>query len=116
MRLGFIIACFSTLLACSVMPVRAATVSAVSCAASDVQTAINKAVTGDTVLVPAGSCSWGNSSVSINSKNITVQGAGVDVTNITGTWTSGYAPFTIGLNGVNNSSRISGMTVTVPNG
>ena len=53
---------------------RAATLSAGSCSQTDVQNAINSAVDGDTVKVPAGSCTW--SGLSINNKNITLQGAG----------------------------------------
>lgn len=52
----------------------AATITANSCSQTDVQNAINGASDGDTVKVPAGSCSWGG--VSINNKNITLQGAG----------------------------------------
>jgi hypothetical protein len=54
----------------------AATRNAASCSASAVQSAINAANTGDTVTIPAGTCSW-TSGVSIpSSKGITVQGAG----------------------------------------
>jgi hypothetical protein len=53
---------------------QAATISASTCSQADVQNAINGAADGDTVKVPAGSCSWGG--LSINNKNITLQGAG----------------------------------------
>ena len=52
-------------------------VYAASCEQSDVQAAINSASDGDTVVVPAGSCTW-SASVSVpNSRKITLQGAGV---------------------------------------
>ncbi len=53
----------------------AATIDATSCAQSAVQTAVNSASDGDTVLVPAGSCIW-TSAVSILNKTITLRGAG----------------------------------------
>lgn len=57
-------------------------VTAVSCSGADVQAAINSATNGDTVFVPSGSCTW-TTAVSIpNTKGITLQGAGIDVTTI----------------------------------
>ncbi len=56
------------------------TTSAASCSLVDVQAAINSAQSGDTVLVPAGSCIW-ISTLMLN-KSITLQGAGVDATKI----------------------------------
>ena len=53
----------------------AATITAASCALTAVQSAVNSAVDGDTVLVPAGTCSWG-AALSITNKTITLQGAG----------------------------------------
>jgi hypothetical protein len=54
----------------------------VSCANTDVQNAINSAAAGDTVLVPAGNCTW-TSAVTISGKALTLRGAGIDVTTIT---------------------------------
>jgi hypothetical protein len=59
----------------------AATVSAATCARADVATAITNAADGDTVRIPAGSCSWG-SGIS-TSKGITILGAGQGSTIIT---------------------------------
>jgi hypothetical protein len=58
------------------------TVTAASCGASDVQTAINSAHSGDAVVVPAGNCTW-SSQVSIpNTKGIILNGSGsVTITN-----------------------------------
>ena len=52
---------------------RAATISASSCSRADVQTAINSALGGDTVVIPAGNCTW-TSGVAINGKGIRLQG------------------------------------------
>ena len=56
---------------------QAATINAASCSSAHVQNAINAAQDGDTVLVPAGSCTW-NTAVVINNKAITLRGAGSD--------------------------------------
>src|SRR5712671_3047099 len=56
-----------------------AQVTAASCSQTDVQAAFNTATTGQTVTIPAGSCSW--SAVTLN-KSITVQGAGQGITNV----------------------------------
>ena len=61
---------------------------AASCEQADVQAAIDSAVDGDTVMVPAGECTWTTfsirtPSVQIVQKAITLQGAGIDKTVIT---------------------------------
>lgn len=94
-------------------PAYAATRNSATCSAANVQSAINASVNGDVVLVPSGNCNWGTATVSIIGKNITVQGAGPGVTNITGT---GSMAWRIGSEGNGNSSRITGFTVTVPAG
>lgn len=60
----------------------AAIINAKSCSQPDIQSAINSAGNGDTVTVPAGSCTW--TSVTINAKAVTLQGAGIGSTIITG--------------------------------
>ena len=50
-------------------------ISAASCSQVHVQAAINSAASGNTVLVPAGTCTW-NSNVSISNKTIILKGAG----------------------------------------
>src|SRR5262249_24514308 len=62
--------------------VQAATVNAASCSQANVQAAIASASNGDTVIVPAGSCTW-TSGISLGTKAITLQGAGIGATNIT---------------------------------
>jgi hypothetical protein len=76
--------------ATATLPAQAATVSAASCSSSNVQSAINSAATGDVVVVPAGNCSW-SSTVNWSGRGITLQGAGVNLTNITDNGTSGAA-------------------------
>lgn len=70
-RLSFIFA----LTALFAMLAKASTITAASCNTSDVQTAINSAAEGDTVIIPAGTCSW-TTGVTISGKGIIVQGAG----------------------------------------
>ena len=54
---------------------KAATYTARSCNTADVQSAINSAAEGDTVTIPAGTCTW-TSGVTISGKGITLAGAG----------------------------------------
>ena len=80
MYIFFIILIFFSM----VVPSFGKTVTAGSCSLSDVQAAVNAPTTdrGDTISVPAGSCTW-TSSLSIT-KSITLQGAGIGSTTITG--------------------------------
>lgn len=58
-------------------------INAKSCSQPDVQAAINSANNGDTVVIPAGECTW-TTSVSIpDDKKITLQGQGYDNTVVT---------------------------------
>lgn len=52
----------------------AATITAKSCNTTDVQAAITTAASGDTVVVPNGTCTW-TSGISINAKAIVLMGA-----------------------------------------
>ncbi len=61
---------------------QAATINTASCSYADVSAAITAASSGDTVTVPAGTCTW-STTVSIT-KPITLQGAGASSTVITG--------------------------------
>src|SRR5574337_136844 len=58
----------------------AAIINAQSCSQHDVQKAIDSASRGDTVNVPSGSCTW--STKTVVTKQITLQGAGIDSTTI----------------------------------
>jgi len=61
---------------------QAATIQAASCSYADVSAVVAAASSGDTVLVPPGSCVW--SGFLIINKPIMLQGAGAGLTNITG--------------------------------
>jgi hypothetical protein len=54
---------------------QANTINAVSCNTRDVQTAINSAAEGDTVIIPAGTCTW-TTGVTVIGKGIVIKGAG----------------------------------------
>lgn len=69
---------------------KAATLNAASCSITDINAAIGLASDGDTVDVPGGDCSWDASATKVNlNKAITLQGAGIDLTNITITKVAG---------------------------
>jgi hypothetical protein len=57
----------------------AATINAANCSGSAVSAALSSAANGDTINVPAGTCTW--SSIPIG-KQVTLRGAGIDVTRI----------------------------------
>lgn len=57
----------------------AATITAASCSRADVGTAVNAAANGDTVLIPAGTCTW-TTNLTISNKYLTLQGAGISQT------------------------------------
>lgn len=77
----------------------AATINAKSCVQADVSSAIASAAVGDTVQVPAGSCSW--SGLSIN-KPIYLKGSGVGQTNITITSELSISKQTTGIIRISN--------------
>jgi hypothetical protein len=54
----------------------AATITAASCSASDVQAALNSAAAGDTINIPAGICGWTTGVSWTAPPNVTVRGAG----------------------------------------
>jgi hypothetical protein len=98
------------LLAAYAFPLSAtgATVAAASCSQANVQSAVNSAANGDTVSIPAGSCSW-SGAVSWSDKNVAVIGAGKAVTTITC-----QQCFTIVSNSTTSAYsqwRLSGMTL-----
>jgi Abnormal spindle-like microcephaly-assoc'd, ASPM-SPD-2-Hydin len=57
-----------------------AQVTALSCNAIDVQSAINSATAGQTVTIPSGSCTWTGTSAVVLAKAITLNGAGTIAT------------------------------------
>jgi hypothetical protein len=72
-------------------PSEAATINAASCSSAHVQSAVNAATAGDTVMVPSGSCTW-TVPVDINAKRLTLVGAGIGVTTITDSAPNGTGP------------------------
>jgi PKD repeat protein/peptidoglycan/xylan/chitin deacetylase (PgdA/CDA1 family) len=76
-----------------------------SCSESDVNEAINAAVDGDTIVCPAGDWSWSNVDIT---KNITLQGAGIDQTNISITAAGGIES----PNSYHGAFRVTGFTFT----
>lgn len=96
----FIIFIMTSLLA---YPVSAATIHANSCSRIDVQTAIDSSSTGDIVNIPAGNCTW-NAAVSVPSSiNITLRGAGIDLTVINRSPSGGAVT-------IDSASRVTGFT------
>lgn len=96
---------FATTVACYVVfahGANATTINAASCSDTDINTAIGQAVTDDTVAVPAGTCTWTVGVQIPNAKKITVQGAGIDVTTISGN----------AVDFSRSGSRVTGFTFT----
>ena len=59
----------------------AAEIHAATCERSAVATAVNSANDGDTVVIPAGRCTW-TTNLTIKNKILTIQGVGIDKTTI----------------------------------
>jgi hypothetical protein len=86
--------------------------NAASCEQSDVQAAIDLAEDGDTVMVPAGSCTW-SGSITIHDKSLNVIGPGKDNITIT---VLDVAFMLTAAPGGSNASRISGFKFDMTNG
>lgn len=85
-----------------------ATIDVSSCQASAVQSAINSAASGDTVSVPAGSCTWSDVTIPDN-KKLTLKGAGKSATTITGMPSIGSSGSRItGFTFLNGTTNING--------
>ncbi len=106
----FLISCAILLLFAGMA--KGTTRTAATCNSADVQNAINASAAGDTVIIPAGTCTW-TSGVSVSGKAISIQGSG-----------SGrivaYSPSTLaigtGAKTVNVSSAQVGASVSFTNG
>ncbi|MGZ3802329.1 MAG: hypothetical protein ACXVCL_19340 [Bdellovibrio sp.] len=70
---------------------KSATINSADCSLSAIQTAINFAQPGDTVSVPAGNCTWSDVLTLPDSKKITLAGAGMNQTVITGSVSFGIS-------------------------
>ena len=75
---AFSFLCFLNLCLLITPTAHAATINATSCNSSDVQAAITAAVDGDTVQIPAGTCTW-TSGITVT-KSIAIIGAGENQT------------------------------------
>lgn len=94
---------------------QAATIDAASCEQSAVQAAVDAAADGDTVAVPAGSCTWA-APVFTSGKAVTIQGAGIDRTTITDATTSDWQQSPFWIEGEEGRPfRITGFTLTGQN-
>jgi hypothetical protein len=95
---------------CAARAFGASTIIAADCSPAAVRSAINRASTGDTVAVPAGTCDWGSTTVTIPSaKSIVLKGAGVDATTIKSS--EGATTIRVGDDGVGGKSRVTGFTL-----
>ena len=72
-------ACFALIVLCFSANAYAATKNAASCSRADVGTAVNSASDGDTIVIPAGTCTW-TSNLTITGKILVLQGAGMNNT------------------------------------
>lgn len=94
---------------------RAATIDAASCSQGDVQAAVDAAVDGDVVAVPAGECRW-SGPVFTQGKGITIQGAGIDRTTIEDRTGSDWQESPFWIDGEEGRPfRITGFTLTGDN-
>jgi hypothetical protein len=85
---------------------RADTHTSASCSYSDVNAAVRAASNGDTVAIPAGTCSWGSRTLFGGGKRITIQGAGSSSTIINSNGN------TISFSNTNNW-RVTGIRINV---
>ena len=60
---------------------RAAVLHPATCGSTDVGAAVASASDGDTIVIPAGRCTW-TTNLTITDKILTIQGAGIDQTTI----------------------------------
>ena len=72
-------ACFALIVLTLAVNASAATWTAKSCSRADVASAANSASDGDTIVIPAGTCTW-TTNLTIADKILVLQGAGMDQT------------------------------------
>lgn len=103
----------ASIMLCGAPILEAATLTSTSCSRADVGDAVNRANSGDTVLIPSGHCSW-TTNLKITGKYLTLQGAGIDKTIIVDEVSkAGYPniPQVIWWNSIEGGvSRLSGIT------
>jgi hypothetical protein len=106
----------SALILSAVVDVRASSITATSCNQADVQTALNSASAGDTVIIPAGNCAWTSGIYWAAPPDVIVRGAGNlatpgggDATVIVDNSLSGSPLLTINTN-ASGKFRLAGIT------
>ena len=114
-KIAMYLACYTFMAVIAATNAFAAIINAASASYSDVASAVSSARSGDTVVVPAGSATW--SSVLTITKGITLRGAGVGYTTITGNVGSSaylivYRPSNPILN---EAFRLTGFTIDLNN-
>lgn len=87
----------------------AATLSLTTCLQPDIQAKIDLTADGDTLIVAKGDCTW-NSILSLGTKSITLQGAGVGLTNITHNVSGSQVKLIEFTQGTTNGTRITGFS------
>lgn len=107
--LSSVFGALAVLAACAPAPVHAATINAASCSLANVQTAVTASVDGDTVQMPAGSCTW-NATLTVT-KGIRIEGAGATLNS--GFVTGGVASPTILAGGRFTIDAPAGKTVVI---
>ena len=89
------------------------TITAASCSQPDVQTALTNAQDGDTVAIPAGTCTWTGTGLSMTlAKSVTIQGAGAIYATEGGAGTAGSDRTTI----IYNNSTLSALKLATTAG
>ncbi len=111
MKSGRLLLLFAILLLCLVKPAHAADINAASCSLTDVQAAIDAAVSGDRVLVPTCTTTWSSPIAFPATKDIEIIGAGIGNTVLTCTAADGTC-FVFKLEA---ESRLSGFTLISAN-
>jgi hypothetical protein len=97
-------------------PAWGAIISATSCSSSAVQTALNSATTGDTVIVPGGTCIWTTQVSWTAPADVILQGAGNasvgggDQTVITDNYSNGNASLLVITTNASGTFRLTGIT------
>ena len=95
--------------------VEAASRNAATCSSADVQRAVDSSQNGDTVVVPAGNCTWGDQ-VSVVNKTVSLVGAGSGAggTHIVYSGTDQHAFFFINVGNQTGYMEVSGFWLDKP--
>ena len=89
---------------------RAKTITSASCSSADVQAAINSSSSGDTVLVPGGSCTWSEAVTISSSQQIVLDGQGSTTINFAGSGVTGTGTVLTINAGTSASTFVTGFT------